>query len=404
MRVSSKAHYGLRMMTEFAKAYGAGPLSIAEVARVEHLPLAYLEQLASQLRRGGLVESTRGVHGGYSLTRPAAQISVLDVVTVIEGEVSPVECVAHGYVTGTCQREGECASRGLWMRLKQSIDAVLSQTTLAELVADQSLIELDGPGFRGTLHMSQAVLSISGLRATVEGKEILKGVDLQVAQGEIHALMGPNGSGKSTLAYTLMGHPKYAVTGGSVTFGGVDLLPLTADARARLGLFLCFQYPTAIPGVSTVNFLRAALRAQEKEMPAREFLNQLGAEMKELKIDESFRSRYINDGFSGGEKKRMEILQLAMLRPKLAILDETDSGLDVDALRTVADGVMRLCGPDMGVLVITHYPRILEHLHPDRVHVLHDGRVVTSGGADLAQQIEREGYEPILGTAAAATA
>ena len=315
-----------------------------------------------------------------------------------------MECVAHGYVTGTCQREGECASRGLWMRLKQSIDAVLSQTTLAELVADQSLIELDGTGFRGTLHMSQAVLSISGLRATVEGKEILKGVDLQVAQGEIHALMGPNGSGKSTLAYTLMGHPKYAVTGGSVTFGGVDLLPLTADARARLGLFLCFQYPTAIPGVSTVNFLRAALRAQEKEMPAREFLNRLGAEMKELKIDESFRSRYINDGFSGGEKKRMEILQLAMLRPKLAILDETDSGLDVDALRTVADGVMRLCGPDMGVLVITHYPRILEHLHPDRVHVLHDGRVVTSGGADLAQQIEREGYEPILGTAAAATA
>jgi Fe-S cluster assembly ATP-binding protein len=171
-----------------------------------------------------------------------------------------------------------------------------------------------------------------------------------------------------------------------------------------LGLFLCFQYPTAIPGVSTVNFLRAALRAQGKEMPAREFLNRLGAEMQELKIDESFRARYINDGFSGGEKKRSEILQLAMLRPKLAILDETDSGLDVDALRTVADGVMRLCGPDMGVLVITHYPRILEHLHPDRVHVLHDGRVVTSGGADLAREIEREGYEPLLGTAAAATA
>ena len=403
MRVSSKAHYGLRMMTEFAKAYGAGPLSIAEVARVEHLPLAYLEQLASQLRRGGLVESTRGVHGGYSLTRPADQISVLDVVTVIEGEVSPVECVSHGYVTGTCQREGECASRGLWMRLKQSIDAVLSQTTLAELVADQSLIDSMAPGRRAG-PMSKTVLSISGLHATVEGKEILKGVDLEVAQGEIHALMGPNGSGKSTLAYTLMGHPKYVVTGGSVTFGGEDLLPLTADARARLGLFLCFQYPTAIPGVSTVNFLRAALRAQGKEMPAREFLNRLSAEMQELKIDESFRSRYINDGFSGGEKKRMEILQLAMLRPKLAILDETDSGLDVDALRTVADGVMRLCGPDMGVLVITHYPRILEHLHPDRVHVLHDGRVVTSGGADLARQIEREGYEPILGTAVAATA
>src|SRR6202035_767202 len=165
---------------------------------------------------------------------------------------------------------------------------------------------LDGARLRGTVPMSRAVLSISGLHATVEGKEILKGVDLQVAQGEIHALMGPNGSGKSTLAYTLMGHPKYTVTGGSVTFDGSDLLPLTADARARLGLFLCFQYPTAIPGVSTVNFLRAALRAQGKEMPAREFLNRLSTEMRELQIDESFRARYINDGFSGGEKKRAE--------------------------------------------------------------------------------------------------
>ncbi len=250
--------------------------------------------------------------------------------------------------------------------------------------------------------MSQATLSIAGLHASVEGKEILKGVDLEVKQGEVHALMGPNGSGKSTLAYTLMGHPKYAVTAGSAHFDGEDLLPLTADARARLGLFLCFQYPTAIPGVTTVNFLRAALRAQGKEMPAREFISRLNAEMAELKIDESFRARYINDGFSGGEKKRAEILQLAMLRPRLAILDETDSGLDVDALRTVAEGVNRLCGPDMGVLVITHYPRILEYMRPDRVHVLSEGRVVTSGGADLAQRIEREGYEPILGVAAAA--
>jgi len=247
-----------------------------------------------------------------------------------------------------------------------------------------------------------AELDIRGLHATVEDKEILKGIDLRVQQGQVHALMGPNGSGKSTLAYTLMGHPKYHVTSGQVTFDGQDLLSLTADARARLGLFLCFQYPTPIPGVTTVNFLRAALRAQGKEMPAREFLNRLSTEMAELKIDESFRQRYINEGFSGGEKKRSEILQLAMLRPRLAILDETDSGLDVDALRTVAEGVTRLAGPDMGVLVITHYPRILEYLQPDVVHVLHDGRVVTSGGAELAQRIEREGYEPILGAAAAA--
>ena len=249
-----------------------------------------------------------------------------------------------------------------------------------------------------------ATLVAQGLRASVEGKEILKGIDLEVAQGEIHALMGPNGSGKSTLAFTVMGHPKYEVTGGKMTFDGQDLAALRADQRAQLGLFLCFQYPTAIPGVTTVNFLRAALRAQGKQMPAREFMDRLRDEMAALHIDESFRSRYINDGFSGGEKKRSEILQLAMLRPRLAILDETDSGLDVDALRTVAEGVMRIAGPDIGVLVITHYPRILEYLRPHVVHVMHDGRVVTSGGPDLAQRIEREGYEPILGTAAAQAA
>jgi Fe-S cluster assembly ATP-binding protein len=249
-----------------------------------------------------------------------------------------------------------------------------------------------------------AELVVRGLAVSVEDKEILRGVDITVPAGEVHALMGPNGSGKSTLAYTLSGHPKYIVTGGTATFGGENLLALAADARARLGLFLCFQYPTAIPGVTTVNFMRAALRAQGKEMPAREFIRRLNEEMAALRIDESFRARYINDGFSGGEKKRAEILQMAMLRPRLSILDETDSGLDVDALRTVANGVTRLAGPDMSVLVITHYPRILEYLKPDRVHVLHQGRVVTSGGPELAALIERDGYEPIIGPVAAATA
>jgi Fe-S cluster assembly ATP-binding protein len=244
-------------------------------------------------------------------------------------------------------------------------------------------------------------LLIDGLRVSVEDREILKGVSLEVPQGQVHALMGPNGSGKSTLAYTLMGHPKYRVIAGSVSFGGEDVLALSADQRARLGLFLCFQYPTAIPGVTVVNFLRAALRGQGKELPAREFLKRLNDEMAALKVDESFRSRYINDGFSGGEKKRAEILQMAMLRPRLAILDETDSGLDVDALRTVANGVTRLAGPDMSVLVITHYPRILQYLRPDVVHVLHQGRIVTSGGADLASRIEKDGYEPITGPVAA---
>jgi Fe-S cluster assembly ATP-binding protein len=243
-------------------------------------------------------------------------------------------------------------------------------------------------------------LVVEGLHASVDGKEILRGVDLRVPPGEIHALMGPNGSGKSTLAYTLMGHPKYTVTAGSASFDGVDLLPLATDERARLGLFLCFQYPTAIPGVTVMNFLRTALKAQGKELPAREFIGAVRREMEALRIDESFRSRYINEGFSGGEKKRAEILQLALFRPRLAILDETDSGLDVDALRTVAEGVRRVAGPEMGVLVITHYPRILEYLTPDAVHVFAEGRVVLSGDAKLAHRIESEGYDPILASTA----
>jgi len=231
----------------------------------------------------------------------------------------------------------------------------------------------------------------------VEGKPILDGVDLRVPVGQVHVLMGPNGSGKSTLAYSLMGHPKYQVTGGAASFDGQDLLALTPDRRAKLGLFLSFQNPIAIPGVTTVNFLRAALRAQGKELPAREFIARLGEEMTALRMDPSFRSRYINDGFSGGEKKRAETLQLAMLEPRLAILDEPDSGLDVDALRIVAEGVLRIMEKSegrMGVLLITHYYRILENLTPDRVHIMHQGRIVDSGGPELAHLIEREGYDP----------
>src|SRR5215467_11851662 len=190
-------------------------------------------------------------------------------------------------------------------------------------------------------------LVVTGLHAEVDGKAILKGVDLRVPAGEIHALMGPNGSGKSTLAYTLMGHPKYAVTQGSASFDDTDLLSLTPDERARLGLFLSFQYPTAIPGVTMVNFLRASLRSLGKEMPAREFMQALKREMDALRMDEQFRSRYVNDGFSGGEKKRAEILQLALLRPKLAILDETDSGLDVDALKLASQSIAEIGGADM---------------------------------------------------------
>ena len=235
---------------------------------------------------------------------------------------------------------------------------------------------------------------IEDLHVSIEGKEILKGVNLSINRGEVHALMGPNGSGKSTLANTLMGHPRYEVTGGRVLFKGEDILGLRPDQRARKGLFLAFQYPTAIPGVTMVNFLRAGLKAvRSSDVPVREFRAILKETMDLLKMDESFARRYVNDGFSGGEKKRAEVLQLGILRPEMAVLDETDSGLDIDALRTVAEGVSALMGPSMGVLIITHYQRILNYIKPDFVHVLFGGRIVKSGGRELAEELEAKGYE-----------
>jgi Fe-S cluster assembly ATP-binding protein len=242
------------------------------------------------------------------------------------------------------------------------------------------------------------VLAIEDLHASIEGKEILKGLTLDVTQGEVHALMGPNGSGKSTLAYTLMGHPRYEVTGGSIRYRDEDILGLTPDTRAKLGLFLSFQYPTAIPGVTMHNFLRTATKAvRGDELGPREFRNLVKEQMESLKMDPSFATRYVNDGFSGGEKKRAEILQMGVLRPQIAILDETDSGLDIDALRTVAEGVEALRGPELGVLLITHYQRILNYIKPDHVHVMYRGRIIRSGGADLAQEIETRGYDWIIG-------
>jgi len=246
--------------------------------------------------------------------------------------------------------------------------------------------------------MSQ--LEIKNLHVSIEGKEILKGLDLTIEQGKVHAIMGPNGTGKSTLAYTLMGHPSYEVTEGEVFFKGQNILDLSPDERSRLGVFLAFQYPVAIPGVTVANFLRTALNArrraenpEDKGIPIPEFRKMLKERMAMLKVDQAFAGRYLNDGFSGGEKKRAEILQMATLQPEIAILDETDSGLDIDALRIVSEGVNTLLSKDLGVLVITHYQRLLNYIKPDYVHIMLDGRIVESGDADLALRLEEKGYE-----------
>jgi Fe-S cluster assembly ATP-binding protein len=238
---------------------------------------------------------------------------------------------------------------------------------------------------------------VRDLHAAVDDKEILRGVDLTIRPGEVHALMGPNGSGKSTLAYTLMGHPKYQVTAGEILFQGENIVGLAVDERARRGMFLAFQYPVGIPGVTLANFLRTSLKAvSDKEVSALDFRKRVREQMAKLKMDDSFATRYINEGFSGGEKKKAEVLQLAMLRPRLAILDETDSGLDIDAIRTVAEGVNQVIGPDMGVLLITHYENFLNHIKPDYVHVLYRGRIVQSGGRELSDRLQDEGYDPLL--------
>ncbi len=238
------------------------------------------------------------------------------------------------------------------------------------------------------------MLEIKDLYVEVDGKEILKGVSLKVNQGEVHALMGPNGSGKSTLSQTIMGHPRYIVTRGDILYNGESILKLSPDKRARLGLFLSFQYPAEIPGVGMAYFLRSAMAATNgSPKSVKEFRQMLMEKMELLKIPKEFANRYLNEGFSGGEKKRSEILQLAVLQPKVAILDETDSGLDIDALKTVANGINTLRGPSMGMLLITHYNRILHYVKPDKVHILIDGKIVRSGDHELAIELEEKGYE-----------
>ncbi len=248
------------------------------------------------------------------------------------------------------------------------------------------------------------LLEIRNLHVALEdGTEIVKGVDLAIAQGEVHAVMGPNGSGKSTFAYALMGHPAYEITEGEILFDGENLVELGADERAQRGLFLAFQYPHAVPGVTVTNFLRSALNSIRKAragkddpIAIKEFRTELLATMAELKVSRELAQRYINDGFSGGERKKMEMLQLAMMKPRMAVLDETDTGLDIDALKVVGNAVNTLVGPEMGALVITHFPRVLNYIEPNHVHVFADGRIVAEGGPELAQTLEAEGYKAFI--------
>jgi Fe-S cluster assembly ATP-binding protein len=238
------------------------------------------------------------------------------------------------------------------------------------------------------------MLKIEDLHVEIDGQEIVKGLDLEVGKGEIHAIMGPNGSGKSTLANVLMGQPRYEVTGGSITFQGEDVFELEPDERAKLGMFLAFQYPSEVPGVSVANFLRTAVNSvREEELSPMDMYRLLQEKMGIMQMDPKFAERYLNEGFSGGEKKRNEILQMLMLDPKLAIMDETDSGLDIDALQVVARGVNEMRGPEFSAVIITHYQRILRYIEPDHVHVMLDGRLVTSGGKELAEELEEKGYD-----------
>ena len=238
------------------------------------------------------------------------------------------------------------------------------------------------------------MLKIEDLQVEIGGQEIVKGLNLEVGKGEIHAIMGPNGSGKSTLANVLMGHPRYEVIGGSITFQGEDIFELEPDERAKLGMFLAFQYPSEVPGVSVANFLRTAVNSvREEELSPMEMYRLLQEKMSIMQMDPKVAERYLNEGFSGGEKKRNEILQMLMLDPKLAIMDETDSGLDIDALQVVARGVNELRGPEFSAVIITHYQRILRYIEPDHVHVMLDGRLVTSGGKELAEELEEKGYD-----------
>ena len=388
---STKAEYGVRVMAHLAKRDGDTPIPLGTIADAEGLPLAYLEHLVQRLRKAGLVESRRGAHGGYTLAREAEDITMAEVVRALEGEIAPIECISADPDGGLDLRpRGRDGPRPV--PDQAAVDPRTGVHRPNPERHDAGRPCKAGPHPTGEDH--RMTLEVQNLHVRTEDREILHGVDLVVKKGETHALMGPNGSGKSTLANTLMGNPNYEVTEGRILLDGEDLTEADPDERARAGLFMAFQYPATIPGVSVANFLRMAMNAgREEPIKVKEFGALLKENMELLKIDRAFTSRYLNEGFSGGEKKRAEILQLAMLQPDYAVLDETDSGLDIDALRIVAEGVNAMRGDERGFLIITHYTRILEYVKPDFVHILLDGRIVREGGSELADELEEKGYE-----------
>ena len=416
-------------MVQLGRHVGTGPASLAEIAAEEDLPRAYLEQLVVSLREAGLVTSTRGAHGGYELARPPETISMTEVLRALEGPIAPMMCASDDPEHATlCDRASRCTVNVLWVRVRDAVAGALDSMTLADLVPprlpDATAADPDPadtpPGSPDhpvtTEHADDQQLIIRGLRVApiaAPDNEILKGIDLTVGKGEVHAIMGPNGSGKTTLAYALMGHPAYVVKGGEVLWKGRDILKLSPDKRARLGHVPRLPVPDRDPRperrvASSARALNAKLQGIDKNpdidptdavkggVSMRDFRNKMREKMALLRMDEGFAARYVNEGFSGGEKKRLEMLQMAVLEPEMAILDETDSGLDIDALRIVAEGVNAMLNPNLGVLLITHYQRLLNYITPDYVHVLAEGRIVKSGGKDLALRLEDEGYGPIL--------
>ena len=423
-------------MVQLGRRYGNGPASLAEIAAVEDLPRAYLEQLVTSLRDAGLVVSTRGARGGYELARPPDQIRMSEVLRALEGPIAPMICASDEPEHIACDRSARCTVNVLWIRVRDAITGTLDGMTLADLVPVRH-ITLD-PRLAGTVPRPAAAEDRSppprsqeplrdrrqrpGARhprpAGRSGRPPRPG-DPQGDQPHDPQGRGPRDHGPQRLRQD---HPQLRADGppglhrcaaARSCWKGYDLLKLSPDKRARLGLFLAFQYPTAIPGLSVASFVRSALNAklqgidknpdidptdadQGRRLDARLPQARCAAKMALLRMDDGFAARYVNDGFSGGEKKRLEMLQMAMLEPEFAILDETDSGLDIDALRIVAEGVNAQLNPDMGVLLITHYQRLLNYITPDVVHVLADGQIVTSGGKDLALRLEEEGYGPIL--------